>query len=521
MIKNLKIIDFIAASLSSILLSLAFPTYNLWPLAWVALFPLFFAIHNKTPLQSFWIGWFQGIIFYLITLKWIINTMVNYGNLPLFISVPLLILLAMYLALYNALFCFSLSYLSRQKAHNPLYAAFIWVSLEYLRAHLLSGFPWASLAYSQFKFLSIIQIADITSIYGISFLIVLINALLYLFLDYFYCFQSEKTNYTLLKNNFIVAVLLFSITIGYGFWRNSYFMDTTGKKSLKVALIQGNIEQEHKWDTRFQKQVYNTYQKMTLNAAKKNPDLIVWPEAATPFYFPNNQVYKKNLLKLGKKSRSYILFGSPRYEVNQNDITLFNSAFLISPDNKTIGQYDKIHLVPFGEYVPFKKILFFVDKMVTGIGNFGTGIEYFVFSLQDWKFSVLICFEVIFPDLARHFVKNGAEFLINITNDAWFGKSAAPYQHISMVVFRAIENRRPVIRAANTGISGIVDKRGKIKDQTDIFIRAQIIGNIIPEKNYQTFYTHYGDVFAISVLLFTIVFIILKTYGQKFHRYLH
>ncbi|MDP6625310.1 MAG: apolipoprotein N-acyltransferase, partial [Nitrospinota bacterium] len=265
----------------------------------------------------------------------------------------------------------------------------------------------------------------------------------------------------------------------------------------------------------YQKMVYETYQKMTLEAAEEKPNLIVWPETATPFYFSNDQFNQKKLLQLGKESNSHILFGSPRHTQQGRNVTLFNSAYLISPEKSILGQYDKIHLVPFGEYVPLRKILFFVDKMVAGIGNFGSGMDHTVFSMPDSKFSVLICFEVIFPDLVRRFVKAGAGFLVNITNDAWFGKSAASYQHISMVVFRAVENRRPVIRAANTGITGIIDSRGKIITQTDIFVRDKIIGNIFPEKSYRTFYTLYGDVFAIAVLLCTIVYGGMIIYSKR------
>ena len=424
----------------------------------------------------------------------------------------------MYLGAYSGIFCFFLSYFNKSKFPNWLAAPFIWVSLEYIRAHLLTGFPWASLAYSQSQFISVIQIVDITGIYGLSFLIVFINVSLFLLLNHFYSFQAEKIKPAILRINIITAIFLFLATIGYGHWKIFYHKNHTGKKPLKVALLQGNIDQNHKWDMNYQQKVYETYQEMTLDSAKENPGLIVWPEAATPFYFSSNEVYQKKLLRLGKESKSFILFGSPRYTRTDKNTTSFNSAFLISPEKKVLGQYDKMHLVPFGEYVPFKNLLFFVDKMVTGIGDFGSGTEFSVFSLPEWQFSVLICFEVIFPDQVRRFVKTGAEFLVNITNDAWFGKSAASYQHISMVIFRAIENRRPVIRAANTGITGIINNRGEVIAQADIFIRDKIAGEIFPEKNYQTVYTRYGDIFAILVILCTMaygIFILSLTYKKK------
>jgi len=432
--------------------------------------------------------------------------MVNFGKLPLVISALLLILLALYLGAYNGLFCFFLSYFKGDNPRYALWSPFIWVSLEYIRAHLFTGFPWVSLAYSQFKFIPIIQIVDIFGIYGLSFLIVFINISFFFLLDFFFSFQPERIKSKFLINNIVAAVLLFSMAIGYGHWKKFDLANRNEKKSLKVALIQGNIDQNLKWDTKYQDELLKIYKKLTLGAAEENIDLIVWPEAATPFYFPNDIANQRKLLQLGKESKTHILFGSPRYIKNDKDITLFNSAFLISPDEKILNRYDKIHLVPFGEYVPLQNILFFVDKMVSGIGNFDNGEEHTVLSFGESKFSVIICFEAIFPNLVRRFVKKGAGFLVNITNDAWFGKSAASYQHISMVAFRAVENRRPVIRAANTGITGIIDSRGNILAQTDIFVRDVIIGNILPEQNYQTIYTQYGDVFATSVLLVTLIF---------------
>lgn len=503
---KMKIKDFIAVAFSSLLLTLAFPSFSFWPLAWFGMVPLFIVIQNKSPLQSFWLGWTQGILFYLGTLTWIINTMVNYGNLPLIVSVFLLALLAMYLGVYTGLFCFFLARFKRNQVNKWIAAPFIWVSLEYIKAHILTGFPWASLGYSQFNNLQVIQIADVTGVYGLSFLIIFVNVSFFLVLDYFYFFQPEKREVSAMKNHITAALFLLIITFGYGSWKSSYFSNYAGKKPLKVALIQGNIDQSHKWDILFQNSVYETYKKMTLESAEKKPDLIVWPETATPFSFSSDRVHRSKLLQLGKESGSHILFGSPNFDKKDRKITLYNSAYLISPEKKVLGQYDKIHLVPFGEYVPFKKLLFFVDKMVVGIGDFGSGTEHTVFSMPKGKFSTLICFEVIFPDLVRRFVKEGAEFLVNITNDAWFGKSAASYQHISMVVFRAVENRRPIIRAANTGVTGIINSRGEIISQTDIFARGKIIGNIYPEKNYQTIYTRYGDFFAIAVLLCTIIY---------------
>jgi apolipoprotein N-acyltransferase len=182
---------------------------------------------------------------------------------------------------------------------------------------------------------------------------------------------------------------------------------------------------------------------------------------------------------------------------------MYNSAFLVGPDATVRGRYDKIHLVPFGEYMPLRGMLFFLDKLVYGIGDFRRGEDYTVMAIPQGRFGVLICFEVIFPDLVRHFVDRGAQFLVNLTNDAWFGNSPASYQHLSMVVFRAIENRVPVVRAANTGISAVIDPTGRVLQQTDLFVRTRIQARITPAVGRVPFYTRFGDVFAYACLLLT------------------
>ena len=196
--------------------------------------------------------------------------------------------------------------------------------------------------------------------------------------------------------------------------------------------------------------------------AEEKPDLIIWPETATPFFFQDAKEFQPFILDIPKKTNAFLLFGTPTYKIQKGKVNHYNSAYLVSPSGEPVGKYDKIHLVPFGEYVPMQDLLFFIGSLGEGIGDFKSGKEIFNFSLPQGKFGVLICFEIIFPDLCRRFVKRGANFLVTITNDAWFGRTSAPYQHFSMATFRAVENRVFVARAANTGITGI--HRSKRKD---------------------------------------------------------
>jgi apolipoprotein N-acyltransferase len=281
----------------------------------------------------------------------------------------------------------------------------------------------------------------------------------------------------------------------YGRARLERYDRQEGEK-LTVALIQGNIAQDAKWDPSFLDETMNIYSRLTLAAAEEKPALVVWPEAATPFFFQSQKTYQEKVAALTRRAGAYLLLGSPACESDGEERRYFNSAFLVSPDGTITGRYDKMHLVPYGEYVPLKPLFPFIDKMVVGIGDFSSGSEVKNLHFPGGTFGTLICYEIIFPDLVRRFAKNGAEFLVNITNDAWFGSTAAPYQHLSMAALRAVENRRCVARAANTGISAIIGASGRIVQHSKLFTPQSLTG-IISLNRDMTFYTRRGDIFAL------------------------
>jgi apolipoprotein N-acyltransferase len=303
-----------------------------------------------------------------------------------------------------------------------------------------------------------------------------------------------------------LAVCSLAALWGYGGWRLRQVSTAPDRADLTVALLQGNIAQDLKWDDAAREAIFSNYRHLTIEAAADAEiDLIIWPEAATPFFFANDRVFQLRQLQLAQEAGHPLLFGSPTYvQVGGQDI-MYNSAFLVGPDATVLGRYDKIHLVPFGEYIPLRRLLFFLDKLVVGIGDFRSGEAYTVMAIPPGRFAVLICFEAIFPDLVRHFVRHGAQFLVNITNDAWFGHSPASYQHISMVVLRAVENRLPIVRAANTGISAVIDATGRLSQQTDLFVRTWVKARITPGGGGTTFYTRWGDLFAYGCILVTAV----------------
>jgi apolipoprotein N-acyltransferase len=301
----------------------------------------------------------------------------------------------------------------------------------------------------------------------------------------------------------LLLVGLVSGVYGYGQWRLAT-LDSNQDQSFKVALVQGNVGQDIKWDPAFQQATLEKYVRLTKEIAKRQPDLVVWPETATPFYFLADRQNTKTLIQEVQKLKKPLLFGSPAYRRKGVELSLYNRAYLLDGDGMVTGYYDKIHLVPFGEYVPWKKVLFFVDKLVQAAGNFASGKQAVVLEVSAARVGVLICYEAIFPKLSRDLANGGANLLVNITNDAWFGRSSAPHQHLSMAVLRAVENRIPIARCANTGISAFIDARGRILQVTRLYEDAILISPL-QLGNGQTIYTRYGDWLAWSCVAITLL----------------
>lgn len=495
--------DFQLTLFSALLLILSFPRIDQSFLAWVALIPLLYTVEGKGVYRSFSLGWLCGFVFHIGLIYWIVVVTTTYGKLSYPLGILVMLLLVSYLSLYFGLALATAKFIEVKTAFKlPTTLPFIWVTMEYLRSFLFSGFPWENLGYSQYHSLLLIQCADITGVYGISFLIVYVNTTLFLLL------QSIPYKKIPFKEIILALIIVTAIAL-YGRWRLIEINQITkASATMNVGLIQGNIDQGIKWNRAFREQAITTHQQLSIKALQQQTRLIIWPESSTPFYFQSELDYQHRIFEIISDSDTYLLLGSPAYELRDSRWRNFNSAFLLSPSKKIIGRYDKIHLVPYGEYVPLKKFFPFIHKMVEGIGRFYPGQKISLLSLPECSFGVLICYEVIFPDLTRRFVKKGAQFLVNITNDAWFGKTSAPYQHLSMATFRAIENRRFIARAANTGISAFIDATGKIKSSSPLFTEALITGKI-GILTISTFYTNYGDVFALlSTLLSAVLFLV-------------
>ncbi len=457
---------------SGILIALSFPNPGLSFLAWIALIPLLIAMEESSPREAFRIGLTCGITSYALILYWLNIVFVQYGHLPWSVSIPVYLLLVFWLALFYALStCIArLGELAGIKAAFTLPVA--WVAFDFIRSFLFSGFAWAMLGHSQFRTLPLIQIADLAGVYGITLLIVLANIVLHRALR---AVSGAGVPYPI-KSAVILLFLLLG-TLFYGFNRLNA-PESAPSSTLRVALIQGNIPQDVKWSPAFREHTVDTYVRLTREASKGGVDLVVWPESAVPFFFQDEPVQAKRLRDLARELNACLLFGSPAHELRNGKSTFLNSAFMLSPTGETIGRADKMHLVPLGEYIPLGNILTFINKLVVGIGDFSPGERAIPLDTGSTKLGIQICYEVIFPELARQYVQAGARVLVAITNDAWFGRSSAPYQHLAISIFRAVETRTPLIRAANTGVTAIVDQNGHIRTMTPLFLEAYRTGEV-------------------------------------------
>ncbi|MCF8069335.1 MAG: apolipoprotein N-acyltransferase [Desulfobacterales bacterium] len=501
---------------SGLLLTVIFPHSGLHIIAWIALIPFFFAIKGLSVKNSFRVGLITGMVHYISLLYWLVHTMNTYGYLPIWLGIIILVLFSFYLALYVACFSMAIPFLCKKPLLFIATGPALWVLLEHARSYLLSGFPWALLGHSQHNVLNIIQIVDITGVYGISFILAFSNCVLFMVLLYLKknkwygtCPSKRLASYSIL----VLTAILLSTLIYSRYRINEIDNLISDAPKKRVSVIQGNVDQSMKWEPENQKKTVDNYINLSNSVATAGPDLIIWPETALPFYYLYDYKLTGHAQSGFKTLDTYFLVGSPSFIKNAEDIEYFNSAYLIDPERLTPDRYDKTHLVPFGEYVPLGKWLP-IGKMVAGIGDFSTGEKGKVLPWGNVAIGTQICYEVIFPDLSRKQVLNNADLLVNITNDAWFGKTGAPYQHFFMTVFRAVENRRSLVRAANTGISGFIDPAGRVISTTQIFEKAAITETIPLLKN-NTFYTKHGDIFAILCLIISVISVICSVADNR------
>lgn len=494
--------------LSAVLAILSFPPHDLGFLAWISLVPLFQSIRGERPLKSFLYCWLFGTSMTMGVYYWIA---VIKG-----FSVVYILLLTSFYGLFYGFFGLLLNRTVRIFRWSPVLAAsIIWVAVEYFRSN--AGFlalPWPNLGNAQYRYLSVIQVASFTGIYGVSFLVVMVNAATSELLRRFAIDRKviDRGNFPGVLKPAAVALLCLVSALSYGRYVTSR---NGGPEKVTVAVIQGNIPQNQKWDPKHRAEILSKHLRLSEAACENGGvSLIAWPETAVPGSLPADPVLSRAYSELSAKTGAHFLVGSaqvPKMRMRGGRVRIekmYNCTFLFSPDGKISEPYRKIRLLPFGEYLPYRGRLPWpsgIDKALET--DFSPGIAHKVFSLYGVPFCTPVCWESNFPELFRGFVKNGARFAVNLTNEAWFGETAAPYQFLAMNVFRAVENRIPVVRSANTGVSCFIDPRGEIygkveSDGKDIFVEGFSV-QAVELRNETTFYTRHGDLFALCNVLLT------------------
>ncbi|MFC2171874.1 apolipoprotein N-acyltransferase [Acidobacteriota bacterium] len=496
----------VLAVLSALSFYAAFPPLEFSLLAWIGPGLLILTAVGARLKQAFVLGFLSGLLFHLLSLSWIVETLSSHGEFKKIWAVSTLFLLAVILAIYWAIFTAALSVFDRiWPRYGFLLAPPLWVGLEFARTYVLTGFPWNLLGYSQYSFLSLIQIASICGVYGVSFIVVGLSSTLCAL-----CIRRIRPPEILLALYFTIIVALPFVA---GLVMLSRSLNELPFQPLKVACIQTNTPQERKWDSGSIVQIFAEHKKMTKAASGRGSRLVLWSESSVPLDFESTAWYQKEVTELARLEGIDILLGSTHAEISPvppenlaitsgddrlkaiQMVRYFNSAFMVHQDGSVGSRYDKMHLVPFSEYNPYRNVFWFFPRLVNAASDFTQGTTFVINQTGSYSHGTFICYEAIFPDIPRVYTRKGAHVLVNITNDAWFGESAAPTQHFLASVFRAVENRRWVVRCANTGISAFIDPNGRIHAATDLMEQTILIGEVRAVDS-MSWYTRHGDVFA-------------------------
>jgi apolipoprotein N-acyltransferase len=457
-----------------------------------------------------WSGFWFGAAFFTGAVYWVVPVMGRYGGLAWSVAASILVLMVGFLALFSAAFAAWLHFMTvRLGAGAALaLAPAAWVALELLRNYLFTGFPWVRLGTALHASRTLLQAASLAGVYGLSALVLAGAAGLA------WVVRRPRCSWALAHLSLVLA-----LTLAAHFWgreraRALEADGTAGDAALEVACVQGNVPQGHKWKSDEAAAIVARHLELTRQAAGAGAELVIWPESSMPFALRQNPEFAGRVREVARRSGVALLIGSldvraagaPGREV-------YNSAFLLGEDGRIRGVYDKTHLVPFGEYVPLRRLLFFASSLVEEVGDLraGSGEQPLATQVGGGAtpgLGVLICYEIIFSELSRQAVRAGASVLANLTNDAWFGRTSAPYQHFAEAVMRAVETGRWVVRAANTGISGIISPSGRVAVRTELGQVALAQAQVRP-RHEVTLYVRTGDVFAWACAILALVAMLL------------
>lgn len=513
------------ALLSGGLQVLAFPKINLFFLCWIALVPLLYALLRGpggegavvdsegrslrpfTLWQGFLLGWASGIVWYFGTCYWVYGVMTSFGGLNLLAVIPIMIAAALAYGLHHAVFGLLVVLMARRSSfgnRRPLFLApFFWVAIELYRDRV-TGFPWLPLGGAQVDNIPYARIAEVTGVYGLTFTVVLVNC----------AFVAGLLLMGRRRINLLISAVAAAIALQMGvFAKPEPFA-----ASRQALLVQENVPVLDlvQWTPQYYDQTIGALALLSVEEQKKqpgrhNPGLIVWPESPAPFIIsdPRLQYW---LTEIARDTQSYMIVGATGVAPVANaadEPNIYNSALVMDPQGRATGRYDKIHLVPYGEFVPFKDVLFFAKKLTREVGNFTPGTERRVFDLDGSRASVVICYESIFSNEVRQFTLNGAQVLINISNDGWYGETGADFQHLQMARMRAIENHRWLLIDSNSGITASIDPYGRIVTRAERNVRTALVAPYSPVSDI-TVYARYGDVFAWSCVVISILAVFLR-----------
>jgi apolipoprotein N-acyltransferase len=438
----------------------------------VALVPLLVVLGRaaRSERRPVLLGLTTGLVYFTGTLYWLTDVMTTFGGLGSGVAAAVALLLIVYLSLYPALAVHVVGAGVRAFGPRALWAfPLVWAGAEYARGHVMTGFPWVPLGNSQIDVAPIAQLASLVGVYGLSALVAL---------------GSVAIAWVIVgpagRGRIVAAgsvALLLAAGAAWGASRVSAGGLLTAGTPVRVALVQGNVAQGQKWDPDFADAIYRRYLALSRAGVGRGATLVMWPESAMPFFF-EERPEAEALRLLARDTGARLFVGGDQVERVKPAPRYFNSAFLIQPTGSVGGIYRKVHLVPFGEYVPLESILSFAGPLVEQVGGFTPGRTLTVFQIREGTFTTGICYEAVFPELSREAVQKGSRLLTTITNDAWFGRSSAPWQHFAMARMRAVETGRYLARAANTGISGIVDPYGRVVQQTALFEETVAVGDV-------------------------------------------
>jgi len=481
--------------LSGVLFWASIPKFEIHLLAWICLLPCLLLIPYLSPKHLFSLGLVGGLVASLGRTYWITETLQLYGNLNLLEALSTNFLLILYLALYWAVFFFLCSRIRLSSSLFPWLAASLWILLEWAQNWIITGFPWQLLGYSQYRQLALLQMVSITGIYGISFLIALVNGTL-----------AHLLSTRLTPTRRLIAlgppILLLTATLFLGQKRLDTLAEEATSDALEVGIVQGNIPQDLKWKTSRVAGTTGHYVELTRTLPANQLDLIIFPETALPFYFqhPYYAKFQQKIIDLAREMATPILVGSLGGSWEEG---IYNRTYLVDAEGSVLDYADKVHLVPFGEYLPLSFIFQYLKALIAESGAFVHGESHKALAVpnSDQRAGIFICYESIFPEITRQLALLGSSFLVNTTNDAWFGITAAPYQHFAMVAVRAAETGLPVLRAANTGISGLIGPSGRILRATDLLETTAFTVRLHPRREI-TFYVRYGNLLIVFCALF-------------------